>query len=169
MGIRRSAKAFRPAVEGVESRELAAGGLAGLAAHPAGPHTMKPAIHSEIGPGLGHGLVRLTMPYNFQNYGVVSIWNNTYTRVTFLASASTYQNGTPYSFTLFPGQVRSFYAQELNGFLPTFEVSFGRGAPWTVLPLENKVFDGPGYVPNGTAGWPYAINIGVNGYYISYV
>ena len=53
--------------------------------------------------------------------------------------------------------------------LPLFVVSFGKGAPLIPLPQDNLVFEASTYVPAGTAGWPYAINLGVNGYKISYI
>ena len=33
-----------------------------------------------------------------------------------------------------------------------------------MLPQDNLIFEAKGWVPGGTAGYPYAINFGVNGY-----
>ena len=176
MGIRRSSRGFRPELEGVERRELAAvgGGLAAFAAAHAGgvhargyPQPGYPGSHS-VAPGMGRGLVRLALPYSFGDFGVVTLWNNTNTRVTFAASASTFNNGRAYLFLLLPGQVKSFYASNtINGDSPVFRISVGPNAAPVTLPYQNTVFETRSYFPSATAGFPYAINIGVNGYYIS--
>ena len=113
-------------LRGFESRQLATAGFAGAAAvahhglaHQ--PNAHHPAIVAEanrgaarfpvfpypglkgVGPGLGHGLIRLALPFNFHDYGVVTIWNNTRTIVNFGVSASTFNNGNFYGFTLNPG------------------------------------------------------------------
>jgi len=182
--IRTDRRAFRPVAERFEGRELAAGGLAGALAgvshrpaavhHPAplarahethGPH----AAGSGIGPGLGQGLLRLTLPLSYGKFGVVTLWNNTTTRVDFAASASTYAGGQFFAFALRPGQVRSFFApvDPVTGTPPVFQVGFGpRSAP-VVLPQVNTVFEAPNYFPAGTAGYPYAVNFGPYGYTVS--
>jgi len=120
-----------------------------------------------VAPGLGKGLLRVTLPGNYGNYGVVTIWNNTPYQVLFGVSASTYNNGQPYPFLLNPGQGRSFFAPVVYGMSPVFQVRFGTNPLPVTLPQTNTVFEGPGWSPVGTAGYPYAINIGVNGYFIS--
>ena len=178
---KRSSRGYRPSVERVEGRELAAGGLTGhaVAAERAGlgrletrvaryPNFPYPGLPG-VGPGLGHGLTRLSLPLSYGDYGVITLWNNTRTAVQFTVSASTYQNNTPYLFALYPGALRSFYAPVANDAMPAFTVGFGSGGVTTVLPMDNLVFEGSGYVPASTAGWPYAINFGFNGYSISAV
>jgi hypothetical protein len=133
--------------------------------------TLPPSGRPGIGPGLGRGLVRLALPGSFGDFGVVSIWNNTLSTANFSVSASTFNNGLYYPFSLAPGQVRSFYASvaPVTGTLPVFQVSFGLGTPSIALPQDNLIFETKSWVPNGTAGYPYAINFGVNGYYLSYI
>ena len=41
---------------------------------------------------------------------MISIWNTTTHRVTFSVSASTYQNGRYFNFTLRPGGYQAYYA-----------------------------------------------------------
>lgn len=148
--------------------------------HPHGPvkpavvkqvHPVPPKVTStnlpRIGPGLGKGLLTLSLPTSYSDYGVVTLWNNTRTTLTAQVSASTYNNGNTYSFSFNPGQVRSFYAPVVNGTLPVFQVGFGAGSAVTTLPQDNVVFEALGWVPSATAGWPYAINFGPNGYVIS--
>ena len=182
---RRDRRAFQPNAEGIEDRVLTTGGLSGLLAHhpapahgivmegkPSQPHHHGPTAHGGpplIGPGLGQGLVRLALPGSYLDYGVVTIWNNTPAQVTFGVGASTFKNGQLFPFTLNSGQFRSFYAAKIGPMLPLFVVSFGKGAPLIPLPQDNLVFEASAYVPAGTAGWPYAINLGVNGYKISYI
>lgn len=119
-------------------------------------------------PNGGMGLIRLGLPGGFLDYGVVSLWNNTNTTVTFGVSASTFRNGQTFFFTFRPGQNQSFYAPVVNGVKPLFVVRFN-SAPNTAIPLPNQniVFESPRYVPQGTAGWPYSIEFGVNGYFIT--
>ncbi|AGA27170.1 hypothetical protein [Singulisphaera acidiphila] len=120
------------------------------------------------GPNGGMGLIRLGIPNGFLDYGVVSLWNNTGTTLTFGISASTYRNGQTFLFTFRPGQNQSFYAPVVHGEKPLFQVTFNTDArnPIT-LPQQNIVFESPRYVPQGTAGWPYAIGNGVNGFTIT--
>jgi hypothetical protein len=144
--------------------------LGGGSHHPHGPH-LPPSGRPGIGPGLGHGLIRLALPGNFLDYGVVTIWNNTRAPATIWVSASTFRNGEFFPFILGSGQFRSFYAavDTSSGALPLFQVSFGPGTDSIPLPHDNLIFESPAYFPAGTAGWPYAINFGVDGYYISYI
>src|SRR6516165_1294742 len=108
-------RAFRPGCERVEDRFLATGGMAGPHAFTS-PHALVPFVaHHAVGAafspppspikgGLGHGLIRLALPFNFQDYGVITLWNNTTTTVNFQVSASTFGNGAFYPFTLRSGQ-----------------------------------------------------------------
>jgi hypothetical protein len=181
----RMERAFRPGAERVESRELTTGGLVGHVAAPAIVHhaTIHAAVHHPpprlphfpypglpgVGPGIGKGLVRLALPRTFGDFGVVTLWNNTNTTVSFAVSASTFNNGLYYPFTLRSGQVRSFFAPvaKVTQTMPVFQVRFGPGSVPVVLPQDNLVFEASTYIPAGTAGWPYAINLGPNGYSIS--
>jgi hypothetical protein len=89
--------------------------------------------------------------------------------VNFQVSASTFGNGAFYPFTLRSGQHQSYYAAEINGQNPIFQVRLAQNEPAIVIPNENIVFETTTYVPAGTAGYPYAINLGVNGYYLSFI
>ena len=171
--IRRTERAFRPVVEGVEKRDLATAGLMHGLVAPAAPHAgvaewkaeaVRPLGRPGVGPGLGQGLVRLTLPYSYGAYGVVTIWNNTNTTVGFAVSASTAYNGQYGLFMLRPGQYQSYFAPVQNTQMPVFRVLLKAGDTPFVLPQDNRVFEGAGWVAPGTSGWPYAINIGVNGY-----
>jgi len=172
-------RAFRPRAEEIEDRVLT---TAGITSHVAPPHgilaeTLHASHHKAtswvvppvIGPGLDGGLVRLALPGNYLDYGVVTIWNNTLYPATIGVGANTYNHGTIYAFTLQPGTNKSFYAPRIGHALPTFAVSFGPGAPLIPLPQDNLVFESTGYVPSGTAGYPYAINLGPHGYQLSYI
>lgn len=131
---------------------------------PTGPSS--PSLPSVVGGP--ERTVRLRLPYNFLDYGVVTLWNNTTSPVTVSVSGSTFNNGQFYPFTILSGQNRSFYAPVVSGRVPLFQVSFNADQSRPIpLPQVNVVFDSPTYVPQGTAGWPYAIGIGVNGYFLS--
>jgi hypothetical protein len=104
-------------------------------------------------PNAGNGLIRLGLPSGYLDYGVVSLWNNTNTTVTFAISASTYRNGQAFFFTFRPGQNQSFFAPVVNGFKPLFQVSFQPNLSNPIpLAQENIVFESPRYFPQGTAG-----------------
>jgi hypothetical protein len=112
--------------------------------------------------------VKLKLPYNFQDWGVVSLWNNTGGSVTFQVSASTFNNGQFYTFSLNSGQNMAFYAPVVSGFAPVFQVRFNSSQSDAIpIPEDNIVFESTSYVPSGTAGRPYAIGLGVNGYFTS--
>ena len=194
MRNRKANRAFQPSAEGVEERVLTtvgmtAGGVhetiagrgqilaerhAALLANRTAALVNREGLRSldlpPIGPGLGKGLVRITLPYSHTDYGVISIWNNTPNRVTLLVGASTHQNGAPQAFTLLPGRTQSYYAYStINGDPPVFQVQLpGASGPYTVTNV-NVVFQSVGYFAPAKAGYPYAINIGVNGYYLSYI
>ncbi|MFO0908554.1 MAG: hypothetical protein U0794_09355 [Isosphaeraceae bacterium] len=50
-----------------------------------------------------------------------------------------------------------------------FRVAINPNFRPVVLPQMNIIFDDPSYFPAGTAGRPYAINLGVNGLKLSYI
>ncbi len=182
----RAKRTFRPEAESIEGRCLAAAqlmtagvGIHALEAHPHAAraaiqatrhpaHPVRPGGQNLGGPNGGLGLIRLGLPGNFLDYGVVTLWNNTRTTVSFSVSASTYHNGQYYPFTFRPGQVQSFYAPVVNGGVPLFQVRFNTN-PYNpiALPNSNIVFESPGYRPSGTAGWPYAIGLNANRYYLT--
>jgi len=169
----RAARAARAATTAGNSTATTAASLTAAAgvvgsvqsATPRAPVGSRPGV----GPGLGKGLVRLALPYTYGDFGIITLWNNTADRVGFDASASTYQGGRPQFFVLNPGQYKSFYAPVVNSQQPAFTVDFGAAGEVVTAPVDNVVFEGPGFVPSGTAGYPYAINDGVNGYYLSYI
>jgi hypothetical protein len=179
----RAKRAFRPGVEGVESRALTTGGAAAAAVLGGGAglfhaaHGLQHPVHRlgfpagplPIGNGLGQGLVRLTLPLHFLDYGVITLWNNTPSVVGFQVSASTFAGGKFFQFALPSGGFRSFYAPVINGQQPHFQVALNPNFRPIVIPQVNIVFESPAYVPVGTAGRPYAINFGVNGLYLSYI
>jgi hypothetical protein len=195
----RAKRAFRPGVERVEGRALTTGGAgaaaeilgggAGLLQAAHGLHTQAaggavkalgghkhpvhrlgfPAGSLPIGNGLGQGLVRLTLPLHFLDYGVITLWNNTPSVVGFQVSASTFAGGQFFQFALLSGGFRSFYAPAIGGQPPLFQVALNPNFRPIVIPQVNVVFESPAYFPAGTAGRPYAINFGVNGLYLSYI
>lgn len=192
-------RAFVPTAERVEERALTTGGLGAAAtaelvraigwaqvpaatAHAAGTITAlahhKPPHHPHfalppsppIKGGLGHGLIRLALPGNYLDYGVITIWNNTNSAVTFGVSVSSYNGGQFVSFTLGSGRYQSYYGgSSLNNVLPVFRVALNPNVTPYTIPNENVVFESPAYYPAGTAGFPYAINVGVNGLFLSYI
>lgn len=135
---------------------------------PVGRPRPGPGATLPIGPGLGRGLVRLTIPLNYVDYGVATLWNNTTTAVSFGVSASTYANGQYFTFALNPGEYRSIYATyTATGQAPTIKVAINPNYPPVTLSQLNTVFEKPNWVPTGTEGRPFAINVGVNGLYLS--
>jgi hypothetical protein len=61
-----------------------------------------------------------------------------------------------------------FFAPVVSGFAPVFQVRFSSSQGDAVpIPQDNIVFESTSYAPQGTAGRPYAIGFGVNGYFIS--
>ena len=89
---------------GLSAPEVAA---ASAAAH---KPTLPPAGRPGIGPGLGHGLVRLALPFRTEISGSCRSGTTRDRAVNFSVSASTYANGQFFPFSLAPGQYRSFYA-----------------------------------------------------------
>lgn len=194
MRNRKANRTFQPSAEGVEERVLTTAGLAEGGVHEAiiarremiaerreavmekraSAFVTREGIRSldvpPIGPGLGKGLLRITLPFNHADYGVISIWNNTNTRVTFQVGASTHQNGAFQSFTLFAGRTQSYFAfSTINGDPPVFQVRLPNQAEPYILNNVNVVFQPNGYYAPAKAGYPYAIGIGVNGYNLSYI
>jgi len=113
------------------------------------------------------------LPNNFQNWGVISIWNTTNQRLTFSVSASTYNNGRFFNFTLRPGAYQSYYAAfDQFDNAPQFRVSFdpiNKTNPTAVSDL-NVVFERMRWFPKaGTEGRPYAIAVNVSGYYLTQI
>jgi hypothetical protein len=186
--MKRSAKrSFRPVAECCEDRCVATAHLAAAAfdlhalsaahhrvTHPAF-HTSRPQHHHHQHKPAGQpsspgqvgtpGMLHFRLPSNYLDYGVVTIWNNTNAPATFQLSASTFNNGQFYPFTLPSGGVQSYFAPVVNGQAPLFQVSFNANRSNPIpLPQENIVFQSSTWVPTGTAGWPYAIGFGVNGY-----
>jgi hypothetical protein len=134
--------------------------------HAPQPHRSGTTIVVFGGPG-GQG----ALPSNYQDWGVISIWNSTNSRVTFSASASTYQQGRYYNFTLRPGQHQSYYAVFNNlGGAPEFRVSFDpihRSNPVLISDI-NTVFERMNWFPKvGTEGRPYAIAVDVSGLHLT--
>jgi hypothetical protein len=134
------------------------------------PLPSSPASGSVTPPGTkgGVGTLHVTLPFDHQDWGVVTLWNNTNTTATFTVSASTFNNGQFYPFALQSGQVRSFFAPVVQGDAPLFQVSFEPGNAHPIpLPNDNIVFESTSYAPAATAGWPYAINLGLGAYSVS--
>ena len=122
-----------------------------------------------IGPGLGRGLVRLALPLHYLDYGVITVWNNTFSTVNLTVGASTFANGQAFPFAIRSGQFRSFYAPVIDGVEPVFGVTFDPTVDPILVSKVNVVFEEPAYFPPGKAGRPYSINFGVNGLYLSYI
>jgi hypothetical protein len=110
------------------------------------------------------------LPSNYRDWGVITLWNSTNQRVTFSVSASSYQNGRYFNFTLGPGQYQSYYAtlDDLN-LAPALRVSFDPIHQFNSIQLSNVniVFEKTTWFPRvGTEGYPYAIAIDVSGYHL---
>lgn len=129
---------------------------------PAGPTT-------PIGPGFlgnqGPRIHRPTNPTANVFYGLVTIRNDTLATVTFSVSASTYERGRFFDFTLAPGQRQVYYAPYGGPFqsAPTFQVSFDtvQRRDATQLAEVNTVYAPAQWVPTDpNLGRPYAIVAG---------
>src|SRR3954454_14530072 len=149
----RQSRSFRPAVDRAEDRFLAT--VHPLASHlgaHAVAATIRHAAHVQQHDGLitaegmkshhkahqprpshgrppvilnGGGGGQGGLPSNYNDWGVITIWNTTNQRVTFSISASTYQAGKYFNFTLRPGQFQSYYAAFSDTKnVPAFRVSF---------------------------------------------
>jgi hypothetical protein len=171
----RRSLAFRPALERSEERCLATvhplvshlihDGLAAQVHH-AAPHLIERG-HAVFMGGGGQG----QLPSNFHDWGVITLWNTTTHRLTFSVSASTFQNGRYFNFTLHPGSFQSYYAtfDPFNN-APVFHVSFDpiHRTNATQLSDINIVFERNSWFPRvGTEGRPYAIAIDVSGYFLT--
>lgn len=103
--------------------------------------------------------------------GAISLWNTTGHRITFSVSASTFQNGRYFNFTLRAGQHQVYYAayDRFNN-APAFRVSFDpihQSNPTLVSDI-NTVFERVRWYPwIGTEGRPYAIATSVSGLYLT--
>ncbi len=114
---------------------------------------------------------QLGRPAGYRDWGVITIWNLTSTRVTFSISASTYQNGRYYNFTLRPNTYQAYYATfDSFGNQPTFNMSFDpiHRTNSVMVTDINTVFQRNNWYPRfGFEGRPYAIAIDVSGYYLT--
>jgi hypothetical protein len=141
---------------------LAAAHIRNLAASHAVPRTSP-----------NHGIVMFgspgqgTLPSNYRDWGAISIWNTTTSRLTFSVSASTFSNNRFFNFTLRAGQHQVYYAAyDRFGNAPLFRVSFD---PITrsnaiAVPNINTIFERVNWFPRvGTEGRPYAITVNVSG------
>jgi len=105
---------------------------------------------------------RPTAPPANQNYGLVTIKNATQAAVTFSVSASTYQGGKFFDFTLAPGASQVYYAPYGGPFnsSPSFQVSFDTVERRYAIQLAdvNTVFASSKWVPTDVSqGRPYEI------------
>jgi hypothetical protein len=117
--------------------------------------------------GSGQG----SLPSNFRDWGVITIWNSTTHRVTFSVSASTFQNGRYFNFTLRPNGFQAYYAKfDAFNNAPFFHVSFDPINRTNSIQLSdiNTVFQRNNWFPAvGTEGKPYAIATDVSGLYLT--
>ncbi len=96
------------------------------------------------------------------NFGLITIKNATVATITFSVSASTYQGGKFFNFTLSPGQSQVYYAQyggPMNS-APSFQVSFDTVQQRYAIQLAdvNTVFASSKWVPTDVSqGRPYEI------------
>jgi hypothetical protein len=175
MSNRRS-RTFRPHLESCEQRCLAT--VHPLVAH-AAQHGLGGQVHGPVGQPrhLGNVVVMAgglrsadQLPSGFRNWGVITIWNSTNSRVTFSASASTYQNGRYFNFTLRPGGHQAYYATfDAFNNQPVFHVSFDPIHQSNSVQLSdtNTIFERNNWVPRGEEGRPYAIAIDISGFYLT--
>jgi hypothetical protein len=174
MRIRRSLS-FRPDLERVEDRCLAS--VHPLVAH-LGHHGLAAQVHHPASLPIhrGHAVFmggggQGQLPSNYHDWGVITLWNTTTHRVTFSVSASTFQSGRYFNFTLRPGSFQSYYAT-FDSFdnAPVFHVSFDpiHRSDATQLSDINIVFERNSWFPRvGTEGRPYAIAIDVSGLFLT--
>jgi len=128
-----------------------------------------PAVLARGGgaPAPGQG----TLPANFRNWGVITLWNTTTQPITFSVSASTFQDGRYFNFMLRPGQFQSYFAtyDDFNN-APAFRITFDpieRTNPLLIANI-NTVFERSNWYPGrGTEGRPYAIAVNVSGLYLA--
>jgi hypothetical protein len=194
----RVSRAFRPALDRVEDRCLAS--VHPLVSH-LGVHAVTASIHHparaahQPGPITAEGFMghhkpqharpphgrppvvlnggggQGGLPSNYHDWGVITIWNTTNQNVAFSISASTYQSGQPYNFTLRPGQFQSYYASFGNSHsAPVFRVGFNVNQPNYANPVPqiNTIFENQNWYPAvGTEGYPYAIASNGSGLYLT--
>ena len=101
-------------------------------------------------------------PVGNVNYGLVTIKNATQAAITFSVSASTYQGGKFYDFTLAPGKSQVYYAPYGGPFdsAPSFQVSFDTAERRYAIQLNdvNSVFASSRWTPTeASQGRPYEI------------
>lgn len=97
-----------------------------------------------------------------QNYGLITIKNATLATITFSISASTYQGGKFFDFTLAPGKSQVYYAPYGGPFnsAPSFQVSFDTVERRYAIQLTdvNSVFASSRWTPTDVSqGRPYEI------------
>jgi len=186
----RRSQAYRPLAEHVEDRFLTASiadlraarlerlaEIRALRANNAAlrhlsAHTPGVTIPGANGPttNIGSGLLGNQGPPTGPNstgnvyYGVISIRNTTQATVSFNISASTYQGGKFFGFTLKPGKSEVFYAPyggPLNS-APSFQVSFDpTNRNVTLLADVKTVYAPANWTPtNVSLGRPYSIVAG---------
>jgi hypothetical protein len=113
------------------------------------------------------------LPSNYVDWGVITIWNPTNQRVTFSVSASTFQNGRFFNFTLGPGQFQSYYARfDAQNLPPFFHVSFDPINHTNPIQAQmiNTVFEKTTWFPGvGTEGFPYQIAVDINGFRLAQI
>ena len=119
----------------------------------------------------GGGGSQGTLPSNYHDWGVITLWNTTNQRLTYSVSASTYQLGRYFNFTLRPGQFQSYFARfDAFNNAPNFHVSFDPIHQTNSIQLShiNTVFEKASWYPGvGTEGFPYAITVNVSGPYLT--
>jgi hypothetical protein len=112
-----------------------------------------------------------TLPANYHDWGVITIWNTTNQRLTYSVSASTFQSGRYFNFTLGPGQHQAYFATfDAFNNAPNFHVSFDPIHQNNSIQLSqiNTVFEKASWYPGiGTEGFPYAIAVNVSGPYLT--
>lgn len=173
----RHSVSFRPEVQPVEDRCLATVHplVANLGLHSLAGRThavaLRPiraghAVYMAGGGRSGQG----QLPSFYRDWGVITIWNTTTSRVTFSVSASTYQYGRYFNFTLRPNGYQAYYARfDTFNNPPFFHVSFDPIHRTNSIQLSdvNTVFERNNWYPRvGTEGRPYAITTDVSGLHL---
>ncbi|AMV36706.1 hypothetical protein [Planctomyces sp. SH-PL62] len=105
------------------------------------------------------------------NYGLITITNTTEATITFSVSASTFENGRFYDFTLKAGQSQVYFSRFGGPFdsAPTFQASFDTAERRNAIQLAevNTVYASTRWVPSDPSlGRPYAIVADAGGLHI---
>ena len=80
---------------------------------------------------------------------MITIWNSTTSNVTFSISASPYQSGQYFNFTLRPGQFQSYYASfSITNNAPIFRVSFDPIHQFNAIQLSDPTVPFPPEYPD---------------------